>query len=158
MASITALIHTENDALRLGRTLETVYACDDILVVDHGSRDMTARVAREYGAKVVEARAGATQRDYAQFAKPGWILCVDPRESLTERLAASLFEWKSETVQTGVAFSVFLREETADGWVEISAAQTRLVPQDWKFWNGRLPLREPSAVPLEGELLRFVFP
>jgi glycosyltransferase involved in cell wall biosynthesis len=131
MASITALIHTENDALRLGRALETVYPCDDILVVDHGSRDATVRVAREYGARVVEARAGATQRDYAQFAKPGWILCVDPRESLTEKLAASLFEWKSEKLQVRAAFSVFLREETAEGWVEVPAAQTRLVPQDW---------------------------
>jgi glycosyltransferase involved in cell wall biosynthesis len=158
MASITALIHTENDALRLGRALETVYACDDILVVDHESRDATVRVAREYGARVVEARAGATQRDYVQSTKPGWILCIDPRESLTERLAASLFEWKSETLQSGGAFSVFLREETAEGWIEIPAAQTRLVPQDWKFWNGLLPMREPSAVPLEGELLRFVFP
>src|SRR6266496_2661186 len=85
MPSITALIHTENDALRLGRALETMYACDDILLVDHGSRDATVRVAREYGAKVVEVRAGATQRDYVQFAKAGWILCIDPRESLTER-------------------------------------------------------------------------
>jgi glycosyltransferase involved in cell wall biosynthesis len=159
MASITALIHTENDALRLGRALETVYACDDILVVDHGSHDATVRVAREYGAKVVEARAGASQRDYIQHAKPGWILCVDPRESLTERLAASLFEWKLEWLQAGTAaFSVFLREETAEGWVESPAAQTRLVPQDWKFWKGQLPGNEPSSVPLEGELLRFVFP
>jgi len=158
MASITALIHTENDALRLGRALETVYACDDILVVDHGSRDATVRVAREYGARVVEARASATQRDYVQFTKSGWILCIDPRESLTERLAASVFERKSERLQSGAAFSVFLREETAEGWVEVPAAQTRLVPQDWKFWSGLLPVGEPSAVPLEGELLRFVFP
>ena len=49
------MLHTENDALRLGRALETVYACDDILVVDHGSRDATVRVAREYGAHVVDA-------------------------------------------------------------------------------------------------------
>src|SRR6266496_5227348 len=95
MASITVLLHTENDALRLGRALETVYACDDILVVDHASRDATVCVAREYGATVLAAVPGASPEEYLRFARPGWILCLDPREALTERLAASLFEWKS---------------------------------------------------------------
>ncbi len=192
MASITALLHTENDALRLGRALETLYACDDILVVDHGSRDATVRVAREYGARVVEAVPGASPGDYLQLVEPefvepefiksefikpaaaslpssnlrsanaGWILCLDPHESLTEKLAASLFEWKSESLHAeglaAPAFSVYLREETAEGWVEVPAAQTRLVPQTWNSWKGVLPVHEPSAIALEGELLRFAFP
>ncbi len=167
MASITALLHTENDALRLGRALETLYACDEILVVDHGSNDGTLRVARGYGAKVVGAEAESSPQDYLRSvslgsAGPGWILCLDPREALTEKLAASLFEWKSESLRARApaasAFSVFLREETAEGWVEIPAAQTRLVPQTWKLWKGRLPEHQPSALALEGELLRFAFP
>jgi glycosyltransferase involved in cell wall biosynthesis len=177
MASITALLHTENDALRLGRALETVYACDEIVVVDHGSRDGTVRVAREYGARVVDARPKASPADYLVFAKVGsvnpkaanpapahqaWILCLDPRESLTESLAASLFEWKSEALPDRAspvgAFSVFLREETAEGWLEVPSAQTRLVPQGWNSWKGRFPANAPAALPLEGELLRFVFP
>jgi hypothetical protein len=179
MASITALLHTENDARRLGRALETLYACDDILVVDHDSRDATVRVAREYGARVVSAESGAGPADYLLaahlsarpsarpspspgFASPGWILCLDPCESLTEKLAASLFEWKSESFHAHAlvapAFSVFLREETAEGWVEVAVAQTRLVPHTWKLWQGKFPVHEPSALTLEGELLRFVFP
>lgn len=162
MASITVLLHTENDALRLGRALETVYACDDIVVVDHGSRDATLRVAREYGARVVSARPGASPGDYLRIANPGWILCLDPRESLTEKLSATLYEWKSEPFHTEApavpAFSVFLREETAEGWVEVPAAQTRLVPQTWNLWKGKFPVHEPSALALEGELLRFAFP
>jgi len=167
MASITALLFTQNDALRLGRALETLYACDDILVVDHGSRDATVRVAREYGAKVVDARPGPSPADYVrscspESAKARWILCVDPHESLTEKLAASLFEWKSELVRgqapAAPAFSVFLREETAQGWVEVPAAQTRLVPLAWNSWKGTLPAHEPAAITLEGEVLRFVFP
>jgi glycosyltransferase involved in cell wall biosynthesis len=177
MASITVLLHTENDALRLGRALETVYACDEIVVVDHGSRDGTVRVAREYGARVVDARPQASPADYRLLATAGsvnpkvassglvesaWILCLDPRESLTERLAASLFEWKAESLggqpSAAGAFSVFLREETAEGWVEVPTAQTRLVPQDWSSWKGRFPANAAAALPLEGELLRFVFP
>lgn len=159
MSSITALLHTRNDALRLGRALETLYACDDILIIDHGSHDATLRVARDYGAKVIGATHGHSVELYARSAPPGWVLCLDPCESLTEKLAASLFEWKSESWHARAeAFSVFLREETAQGWLEIPAAQTRLVPQNWKFWNGRFPSPEPSAMALEGEILHFAFP
>lgn len=187
MASITALLHTENDALRLGRALETLYACDEILIVDHGSRDATVRIAREYGARVLDASTESSPEEYLRTAansahprpsaSPRWILCLDPRESLTEKLSASLFEWKSESFHTQAshtrtshtqtsqtqasappAFSVFLREETAQGWLQVPTAQTRLVPETWNVWNGRLPVHAASALALEGELLRFVFP
>ena len=167
MAWITALLFTHNDALRLGRTLETLYACDQILVVDQDSQDATVRVARQYGARVLEARPGASPADYVRAvpstgANSRWILCLDARESLTEKLAASLFEWKSESLQgkarTAPAYSVFLREETSEGWVAVPAAQTRLVPLAWNAWKGMLPAQEGGAIVLEGELLRFVFP
>lgn len=168
MRRITALVQTKNDALRLGRCLETLYPCDDILVIDHGSEDGTVRVAREYGAQVVAAQPGVSPEHYvapkADNGNSEWILFLDARESLTESLAASLYEWKSESgsLPDGVifdpAFSVFVREETPQGWVAVPAPKTRLVPQNWRRWQGNLPEHEPSAVALEGELLRFVFP
>ena len=84
MPPITALLHTENDALRLGRCLETLYPCDHILIVDHGSRDGTVHIAREYGARVVVATSGTSPDQYARSVTPGWILSLEPRESLTE--------------------------------------------------------------------------
>ncbi len=160
MLSITAVLHTENDAMRVGRALEGLYPCDDIFVVDHGSRDSTVQIAREYGAQVVNAQAGESPEHSLRFAPPGWLLFLDPRESLTESLAASLYEWKSlnSHASSSPAFAVFLREETAEGWVEVPAPQTRLVTPSWNRWNGRFPVHEPSALTLEGELLRFVFP
>jgi hypothetical protein len=162
MPHITALLHTENDALRLGRCLETLYPCDRILIVDHGSRDSTVRIARQYGADVVAA-TGTSAQQYAHAAG-GWILALNPCESLTESLAASLFElkesWKTarSTPLPELPFSVLLREETSDGWIETHSPQTRLVPEAWHRWNGRLPALEPSAVTLQGEILRFAFP
>lgn len=173
MASITALLHTQNDALRLGRALETLYPCDAIVIVDHDSRDATVRIAREYGARVVAAGRGASPAEYLdvatvnstlspQSASAAWILCLDPHESLTEKLAASLFEWKTESFHTHVdelpVLSVFVREETAQGWMQVPTAQTRLVPQTWNAWDGRFPVHDASVLALEGELLRFVFP
>ena len=66
---------------------------------------------------------------------------------------------KTESAQNEAsAFSVFLREETAGGWIEVPTAQTRLVRSDRKLWVGGMPANGDSAVALEGELLRFVFP
>jgi glycosyltransferase involved in cell wall biosynthesis len=164
MPAITALLHTHDDALRLGRALETLLPCDEILVVDHGSRDATPRIAREYGARVVEASDAASPSQCLQFARCEWILCLEPRESLTEALAASLFEWRSgwkprPQASPGISpFSIFLREETAHGWQENPTPQTRVVPRNWNQWKGLLPAPELSAIDLEGALLRFLRP
>jgi glycosyltransferase involved in cell wall biosynthesis len=164
MPAITALLHTRNDALSLGRALETLLPCDEIVVVDHGLNYATRRIAREYGARVVSASPDITPSRCLHFARHDWILCLEPRESLTEALAASLFEWKAEwkpqsqSLPETTAFSVFLREETSDGWQTNPTPQTRLVPRTWSHWQGLLPATEPSAVTLEGALLRFIQP
>lgn len=162
MVPIRALVHAHNDALRIGRCLETLYPCDEIVIVDHGSEDGTLQVAREYGARIVKAGGeGGVSADLWNTG-PGrgeWVLCLDPSESLTESLAASLFEWKLGAVaESDSAYSVFLREETAEGWVDNPVAQTRLVSPSWQRWEGRFPQKEDSALVLEGELLKFVLP
>src|ERR1700721_830814 len=116
MPRIIAALHTENDALRLGRCLETLHPCDEILIVDHGSRDGTAHIAQEYGARVMAGVARSSPEHYFRAAGweiQGWILCLEPRESLTEGLCASLFEWKSQPAGNMAVSpcSVFLREE-----------------------------------------------
>jgi glycosyltransferase involved in cell wall biosynthesis len=155
MPTITALLHTHNDALRIGRALEMLFPCDELLVIDHGSDDGTANVAREYGARVMSEFEGS----YFEMVRGDWILSLDPRESISEALAASLFEWKSEPTPENVrAYSVYRREETTEGWVANPIAQTRLVRADWNRWIGNFPEPDASAVTLEGDLLRFVFP
>ncbi|HEX6822988.1 MAG TPA: hypothetical protein VF123_13095 [Candidatus Sulfotelmatobacter sp.] len=156
MREITALVHTQDDALRIGRCLETLYPCDQILIVDHGSKDGTLRVAREYGARIMRALGGTPE--VPRPASSGWILCLEARESLSESLAASLYEWKSEMSLQPRIFSMFVREETAEGWIENPTPQTRLVPAVWDHWHGFFPANDPSACALEGDLLRFVLP
>ena len=167
MPAITALLHTENDALRLGRCLETLYPCNEIVIVDHGSRDATVHIAREYGARVVKAALGVGfEFDPRRISIRGnddakWILCLDPRESLSESLAASLFELKSRGIETAVtlpAFSVFVRHEGAGGWNKEQTLQTRLVPRNWNSWEGRFPKTTEGTATLEGNLLRFNSP
>lgn len=159
MPRITAVLHTHNDVLRLGRALETLCPCDEILIIDHQSEDDTQRVAREYGAKIVCAPKESADTKFIESLETGWILCLDPREALTEGLSAALFEWKSAPAPPAIScFSVLQREETSEGWIRHSSPQTRLVPAQWNWWNGRLPLADSSVVSLDGELLRFAFP
>lgn len=158
MSAITAVLHTENDGLRLGRALETLYPCDEIVVIDHNSRDDTIAIARHYGARVIDGRKSSSPEQWLASVDQAWIFCLDPNESLTENLAASLYEWKSQRSVLGTAFSMFLREETSKGWRQVPVPQTRLVPASWREWNGAFPAGDRSALTLEGELLRFSFP
>jgi (heptosyl)LPS beta-1,4-glucosyltransferase len=152
MPSLTALLHTRNDALRLGRALETLYACDQIVIVDHDSQDASVQIARQYGARVVSAES-----NLREYITDGYLLCLTPYESVSESLATSLFELKlnPERLHT---YSVFLREETAHGWIDHAFPQTRIVANTWPDWAGNVPAGDPASIPLEGELLRFAFP
>ena len=160
MPPFTAILHTSNDALRLGRALESLRPCEEILVVDHGSVDATLRVAREYGATVQPATKNDTRAVYLATARYDWVLCVLPSEALTEDLEASLFEWKlygAEHVGKLASCSMVVRAETPTGWVT-QEATTRLVPRHWSAWDGALPRASEASKLLRGELLRFRAP
>jgi glycosyltransferase involved in cell wall biosynthesis len=155
MPPITALLHTANDALRLGRALETTLPCQEIVVVDHGSSDATKRVALRYGARFVGADRRSTS-DYAQLTRLDWILCLDPAESLTEALQATLFEWRSlpATEITTSAFNISVREKIGEICRQRPAPETRLIRRSWTSWDGLLPAFDPTLPLLEGDLLR----
>jgi hypothetical protein len=151
-----------NDALRLGRTLEMILPCAEILIVDHRSADATRRVACEYGARITTADGDAPASHYLALARHDWILCMQPGESINESLQASLFEWSAlpshevpGSPAAGPAFSVSVREQTGEKWRNLSA-ETRLIPRNWALWQRRLPAHEPSAIALQGAMLRFV--
>ena len=161
MPPITALLHTSNDALRLGRALETLLPCAEILIVDHQSTDSTGRIAREYGARIMPADIQATAKDYLDQARHDWILCLDPAESITEGLQSTLFEWNSfPPLNSGgkTSFSMFVREQIAQDWRIRPTPETRLIPRNWTLWDGRLPASDSLSIALEGELLRLSYP
>jgi glycosyltransferase involved in cell wall biosynthesis len=160
MPSITAILHTRDDAARLGRALETLQPCDEIIIIDHGSTDATLRVAREYAASIRTASPDQSPAAHLASAQYDWALYLLPSESLTEALEASLFEWKlyeAHDVAGIPACSAFVREETGSGWAETSP-RTRLVPKNWSHWNGNLPRDDQCSMLLQGNLLRFRLP
>lgn len=89
----SVLILTLNEERDLPRCLASVKECDDIVVLDSGSTDGTAEIARQAGARVFVRRFDnfAGQRNYAQreipFRHP-WVFHLDADEQFTPELAA----------------------------------------------------------------------
>jgi len=160
MPPITALLHTSNDGLRLGRALEMLLPCAEILILDHQSTDNTLRIAREYGARIFPVERSLNANHGLELARYDWILCLDPAESFTEGLQATLFEWSVLPASHEPAFAILVRRQTGtcDDWLEEPAPEIRLVPRSWNLWQGGLPANHLPATLLEGELLRFAFP
>jgi glycosyltransferase involved in cell wall biosynthesis len=153
MPGISAIVHTHNDALRIGRLLESLRACDEVIVFDHGSQDGTVAIARAHGARILDASGVATE-SAALRAKHPWILALRPDEAVAELLEAELYELRLEETVTYPSFAIAVVAETQTGW-EKGVAETRLVPRAYSGWVNDLPAQDGGSRTLEGFLLRF---
>lgn len=89
----------QNEEARIAGALECLSWADEVLVVDGGSEDRTAEVARNLGARVlVHSWEGfAKQRSFAiSQAKNDWILMVDADEKVTPNLECEISETLKE--------------------------------------------------------------
>jgi cellulose synthase/poly-beta-1,6-N-acetylglucosamine synthase-like glycosyltransferase len=157
MPPITAFLQTHNDARHLGRALESLRPCDEILIVDRGSTDHTLRIAREYGATLWISEPNTSIPAHFARARHEWVFCLLPTETLTESLEASLFEWKlysSGDIAHIPSAAVVVKDEAKNS-AGGSVTSTRLVPKGWGRWNGPLPQPDPRSLLLQGDLLRF---
>jgi hypothetical protein len=78
---------------RLPDCLASVAFCDEIVVVDSGSRDRTVEIARAAGAKVLERpwSGYAAQRNFAlDHASHEWVLEIDADERVSDLLRAEI--------------------------------------------------------------------
>ena len=157
MPKITAVIHARNDAPRLGRLLETLRPCDQVLIIDDSTDDSVEKLAHEYGADVRRCIPGVSPGAYAMDAVHEWIFCVLPNESLSEGLEASLFSWKDGDPKREDTFSVVVREEKDGQWSE-TPSEVRLINRCCINWTGKLPPNLDGAFVLPGHLLRFDHP
>ncbi|HEY2496465.1 MAG TPA: glycosyltransferase [Candidatus Angelobacter sp.] len=151
---ISALIHTSNNARSLGRALDSLRPCDEVLVVDHGSNDETVKIAKEHGAKVVNGVPGVDRGAYARDTRNKWILCLLPQEALAEDLEASLLEWvEAEQDENQMGFNMAIREQNGAGWKSLES-EMRLANSKQINWTGDLPPANPNAPALAGHVLR----
>jgi hypothetical protein len=100
MNRLTITIVAQNEEENLPRLLKSLEGvADEVVVVDGGSTDRTAEIARELGAKVfVRAFTNhADQKNYAaSLALHDWIFLLDADEELSEELKKSVHGWREQ--------------------------------------------------------------
>ena len=136
----------------------------EIVIVDHHSIDATPRIAREYGARSWNGRRHPAQIIILIW-RDDWILCLEPAESISESLQASLY--RVERVA-----------RTTDLWQRRRRGRLFRVREaaDWGAMAGFFRRPKPASSPVagpggtdgfrpmifrdhaRGELLRFALP
>ena len=92
-APLSAVLITRNAANVLEPCLESLAFADEVVIVDSGSSDRTAEIARERGARIVQKEwlGFGRQKQFAvEQAKHDWVLCVDADERVSAELASSI--------------------------------------------------------------------
>jgi glycosyl transferase family 2 len=91
--TITACVIAQDEEERLPDCLASLRFCDEVVVVDSGSRDRTRELAAAAGAKVVENPwpGFAAQRNVAlDHAGGDWVLEIDADERVSDELAGEI--------------------------------------------------------------------
>jgi glycosyl transferase family 2 len=93
--TLTACVIARDEEQRLPGCLQSLSFCDEVVVVDSGSRDRTREIAAAAGARVIENpwRGFAVQRNVAlDHASSSWVLEIDADERVTPELAREVRE------------------------------------------------------------------
>lgn len=92
--TLSVVIITRNEAAVIARCLESVAWADELIVLDAGSADETARLAGERGAKVHVAPDwpgfGPQKNRALELAAGDWVLSLDADEWVTPELRAEI--------------------------------------------------------------------
>lgn len=136
--TLSAIVITLNEERNIGPCLDSLGWADEVIVVDSGSADRTAAIARERGAEVVvepwkgygHGRNAALER-----ATGEWVLVVDADERVTPGLAAEICRIVSGAVRPAAGvYEVPRRAYFLGRWIRRCGWYPGFVPR--LFRNG----------------------
>lgn len=93
--SLSVVLITKNEEKIIARCLESAGWADEIIVIDSGSTDNTASIAKRFGAKVIFKKweGYAKQKNFGiSKAKNQWILSLDADEIITAELKEEIIK------------------------------------------------------------------
>jgi len=93
MKKIIAIIIAKDEEKMIGECIQSVAFCDEVIVVDGGSKDRTREICRKFGVVVLECPFTdfATARNKGlEMAHGEWILYIDADERVSPQLQNSI--------------------------------------------------------------------
>lgn len=140
---ISAIIIAKNEEVRIGKCLASLAFAGERIVVDNGSTDKTAAIARGIGAKVVDAK----DRDFASVRELGmreasgkWILYIDADEEVGVPLGREIQKiTRSRTTNRPDVY--FIKRDTyylGYHWPYRDMVERVFLKSALKGWHGRL--------------------
>jgi len=104
--TLSIVMIARNEAERIRESLRSALFADELIVVDTGSTDETASIAREEGAHVTTipfAGFGRTKQKAIELATRDWVLSLDADEHITKGLRKQI----QKVIQSPGAYSGF---------------------------------------------------
>lgn len=166
--NISAVIITRDEARNIEDCLRSLASvCEDIVVLDTGSKDNTRDIARRCGARVesIEWQGYTASKNHANsLASNDWVLSIDADERLSEELADSI---RSLEPQPNTVYQLDRFTNYCGHWVRFSGWypewKARLFDRREIAWQGEFvheALKLPAEVTqqkLQGKLLHFSY-
>ncbi len=105
MVPLSAVLIAQDEEKTIGDALASVAFCDEVVVVDSGSRDRTCAIAEAAGARVVVNSPWpgfVAQRDFAtRAARHDWVLALDTDERVSPVLRAEIESLRGKGFDAG---------------------------------------------------------
>jgi hypothetical protein len=165
---LSIAIITLNEEANLPRCLASVRGlASEIVVIDSGSIDRTAKLAKEFGAKFEfqKWQGHVAQKNTAlQRCSQPWVLCLDADEEASPELVASIRQLLTKGQPAPDGFWVNRRTFYLGDWIRhvwYPEWRLRLVRKERAEWDGadphdRLEVTGPTER-LEGDLLHYSY-
>lgn len=141
------MIITKNEERNISRCIESLTWADQILVYDSGSTDKTIEIAKNMGAKVIEASwegFGPTKRKASESADFDWILSVDADEAIPTPLQKEIRDVINQSSED-IAYKVPRISFYLNRWIKHGGwypdYQIRLFNRKKSGWN-KEPIHE----------------
>lgn len=159
---------TLNEEANLARCLESVRCLAvEIVVVDAGSTDQTAAIARRFGARFEAQpwKGFCAQKNLSlERCTQPWVLCLDADEVVSPELAASIHNALNAETAAVAGFELNRRTWYLGDWIWHAwypEWRLRLVRRDGAHWTGPDPHPALSVAGpvrrLRGDLLHYSF-
>lgn len=165
MNNISAIVIAKNEENMIADCLDSVSFCDEIIVVDGGSEDRTAEVAKRMGAKVFNFKSDdfSEMRNFGlRKAKGEWILYVDADERVSKELREEVTHLITNDgrIQKLNGYSLkrknfYLGSSKKNEWPHIEKLERLFRKDRLRGWKGRLH-ESPIFVGQTGELDGFL--